>query len=148
MDAVVGITSDQAPVTATAVPRPGTGSNRQLVSRPILAPWLRAQSINVTRHAAALRPFKRAEFGPSPAAPTEGHIQAVNALMESLRKGLLDLTGRVSGAARAATSEPTSRRLATVMVQKDLAHNWVQGIEKIWDFYFELFGQRQSDYGD
>jgi hypothetical protein len=148
MDAVVGITSDQAPVTASAVPGPGTGSNRKLISRPILAPWLRAQSVNVTRHAAALRPFKRAEFGTSAAAPTEGHIQAVNALMESLRKGLLNLTGRVSSAARAATAEPTSRRLATVMEQKDLAHKWVQGIEKIWDFYFELFGQRQSDYAD
>jgi hypothetical protein len=148
MDAVVGITSDQAPATATAVPRPGTGSNRKLISRPILAPWLRAQSVNVTRHAAALRPFKRAEFGSSAAAPTEGHIQAVNALMGSLRKGLLDLTGRVSSATRAATAEPTSRRLATVMEQKDLAHKWVQGIEKIWDFYFELFGQRQSDYAD
>jgi hypothetical protein len=148
MDVVVGITSDQAPVTASAVPGPGTGSNRKLISRPILAPWLRAQSVNVTRHAAALRPFKRAEFGASAAAPTEGHIQAVNALMESLRKGLLNLTGRVSSAARAATAEPTSRRLVTVMEQKDLAHKWVQGIEKIWDFYFELFGQRQSDYAD
>jgi hypothetical protein len=148
MDAVVGITSDQAPVTASAVPGPGTGSNRKLISRPILAPWLRAQSVNVTRHAAALRPFKRAEFGASAAAPTEGHIQAVNALMESLRKGLLNLTGRVSSAAHAATAEPTSRRLVTVMEQKDLAHKWVQGIEKIWDFYFELFGQRQSDYAD
>jgi hypothetical protein len=68
--------------------------------------------------------------------------------MESLRKGLLNLAGRVSSAARAATAEPTSRRLATVMEQKDLAHKWVQGIEKIWDFYFELFGQRQSDYAD
>src|SRR3954471_17028375 len=116
MDAVVGITSDQAPVTATAVPRPGTGSNRQLVSRPILAPWLRAQSINVTRHAAALRPFKRAEFGPSPAAPSEGHIQAVNTLMESLRTGLIDLTGRVTTAAREASAEPSSANLSEVMV--------------------------------
>ena len=31
---------------------------------------------------------------------------------------------------------------------KDKAHRWVQGIEKIWDFYFELFGQRQGKYGD
>ncbi len=148
MNVAVGLASDQAPVTASAVPRRGTGSSRPLISRPILTPWLRAQSVNVTRHAAALRPFKREEFGPSVAAPTEGHIQAVNGLMESLRKGLLDLTGRVSDAAQAAAAEPTTRRLTTVMVQKDLAHKWVQGIEKIWDFYFELFGQRQSNYGD
>ena len=62
----------------------------------------------MTRHAAALRPFKRAEFGPSPAAPTEGHIQAVNTLMKSLRTGLIDLTGRVTTAAREASAEPSS----------------------------------------
>ena len=31
------------------------------------------------------------------------------------------------------------------MRRKDRAHRWVQGIEKIWDFYFELFGQRQVE---
>ena len=30
---------------------------------PVLLSWLRTQSINVTRHAAALRPFRREEFG-------------------------------------------------------------------------------------
>ena len=29
----------------------------------VMQPWLRAQSINVTRHAAALRPFRLDEFG-------------------------------------------------------------------------------------
>ncbi len=149
MNVVAGIASDMAPATATAVPRRrAPGASPPLVSRPVLAPWLRAQAINVTRHAAALRPFKREEFGPSPAAPTEGHIQAVNSLMASLRKGLLDLTDRVTAATRATTAEPTSANLSDVMVRKDLAHKWVQGIEKVWDFYFELFGQRQSDYGE
>jgi hypothetical protein len=32
------------------------------------------------------------------------------------------------------------------MRRKEQAHNWVRGIEKIWDFYFELFGQRQTRY--
>lgn len=148
MNVAVDITSDQAPATATAVPRSKTGSSPPLVSRPVLAPWLRAQAINVTRHAAALRPFRRAEFGPSSAAPTEGHILAVNTLMDGLRSGLIDLTGRVTTAAREAKAEPTSERLRDVMERKDVAHKWVQGIEKIWDFYFELFGQRQSNYGD
>src|SRR6201990_2497262 len=30
------------------------------------------------------------------------------------------------------------------MRKKAHAHTWVRGIEKIWDFYFEVFGQRQS----
>jgi hypothetical protein len=113
-----------------------------------MLPWLRAQSINVTRHAAALRPFKREEFGTGAAAPSEGHIQAVNILMQSLRKGLLANARHVTEAVRSAMSGPSSRRLTVVMERKDHAHRWVQGIERIWDFYFELFGQRQSIYGD
>jgi hypothetical protein len=35
-----------------------------------------------------------------------------------------------------------------VVHRKDRAHRWVQGVEKIWDFYFELFGQRQGKYGE
>src|ERR1700689_3071703 len=111
---------------------------------PVLLPWLRAQSINVTRHAAALRPFKREEFGDGAAAPSEGHIQVVNQLITKLRHGLLKMSERVHGAINKASEEPSSPRLQQVVVHKDRAHRWVQGIEKIWDFYFELFGQRQS----
>jgi hypothetical protein len=115
---------------------------------PVLLPWLRAQSINVTRHAAALRPFKRAEFGTGAAAPSEGHIQVVNQLITKLRRGLLKMSGRVHDSIATATEEPTSPRLQRVVTRKAKAHRWVQGIEKIWDFYFELFGQRQGIYGD
>src|SRR5581483_7470264 len=116
--------------------------------KPVLGPWLRAQSINVTRHAAALRPFRRAEFGGGAAVASEGHIQAVNSLMASLRHGLLRMSNRVTRAIEACRSDPSTERLSDVMRRKEHAHQWVQGIEKIWDFYFELFGQRQSNYAD
>jgi hypothetical protein len=121
----------------------GTGGAAQ-----VLAPWLRAQSINVTRHAAALRPFKREEFGSGPAAPSEGHIQVVNDLITNLRRGLLKVSDNVHHSIANANTETSSRRLQAVVTRKDKAHRWVQGIEKIWDFYFELFGQRQGKYGD
>ena len=114
----------------------------------VLLPWLRAQSVNVTRHAAALRPFKREEFGGGPAAPSEGHIQAVNALMGSLRTGLFALSAKVIRASQAASAQPSSARLSELVSRKDHAHRWVQAIERIWDFYFELFGQRQGKYGE
>jgi hypothetical protein len=114
----------------------------------VLMPWLRAQSINVTRHAAALRPFKREEFGSGAAAPSEGHIHVVNELITKLRRGLLKMSARVQDAITAASKKPISPRLQKVVMRKDKAHRWVQGIEKIWDFYFELFGQRQGKYGD
>ncbi|GIK43707.1 MAG: hypothetical protein BroJett011_75400 [Chloroflexota bacterium] len=114
----------------------------------VLLPWLQAQSINVTRHAAALRPFRRDEFGSEAATPTEAHIQAVNELMTTLRTDLLRLTKRVTAAVEMATREPETARLQQVVKHKEHAHTWVRAIERIWDFYFELFGQRQSRFGD
>ncbi|HYB56849.1 MAG TPA: hypothetical protein VEK12_11795 [Alphaproteobacteria bacterium] len=141
-------TIDREVGTAPGAATRRAATSRPPRSRPVMLPWLRAQAINVTRHAAALRPFKREEFGTGASAPSEGHIQAVNTLMVSLRKGLLEQTAHVGKAARAAMAEPSSPRLTTTMLHKERAQRWVQGIERIWDFYLELFGQRQSIYGD
>jgi hypothetical protein len=125
-----------------------TGRVQTRARRPILRPWLRTQAINVTRHAAALRPFRREEFGTGAAAPSDGHIQAVNTLIDALRRGLLEMSGRVTEAVRALGHEPSTPQLSELMRRKDQAQHWVQGIERIWGFYFELFGQRQSQYAD
>ena len=115
-------------------------------SAPVMLPWLRAQSINVRRHAAALRPFYPDEFGTGAEAPTPGHLQSVNKLITGLRRGLLEMTGKVRKSAVATSQEPTTPRLQELMREKAHAHHWVRGIEKIWNFYFELFGQRQTRY--
>ncbi len=117
-------------------------------SEAVMNAWIGAQSINLTRHAAALQPFKREEFGTGPEAPSEAHIQAVNSLITTLRRGLLQMSKRVSQAAKAAIEEPSTLRMQELMNRKSKAHNWVQGIERIWDFYLELFGQRQSKYAN
>ena len=114
----------------------------------VLRPWLRTQSLNVTRHAAALRPFRREEFGSGPALPSEGHLLAVNTLITKLRTGLLKMSAGVRKAIERASDNLQSSELQHVVDQKDRAHIWVRGIEKIWDFYFELFGQRQGAYAD
>ena len=105
----------------------------------VLLPWLRAQSVNVTRHAAALRPFRREEFGSGAAAPSEGHIQAVNQLLGSLRRNLLRTTKQVTEAVTITAGQPTSLRLQETLGHKEQAHWLVEGVERIWDFYFELF---------
>ena len=139
----LGATSGRIPPPRTATPRKTAGG-----APAVLGPWLRAQSINVTRHAAALRPFRREEFGTGTAAPSEGHIQEVNQLMASLRRHLLNMSQQVTAASRAAARDPASPRLQQVVTRKARAHDWVRAIERIWDFYFELFGQRQSQFGD
>lgn len=125
--------------------RPAAAARPQ---RSALADWLKIQPVSVARHAAALRPFTREEFGDTAASPTEGHIQAANALIAKLREGLLRLAGEVTTTSAAAQREPRSENLERMLARKDRAQGWVQSIEKIWDFYFELFGQRQSRFGD
>ncbi len=129
-------------VSRAAVPGAGSGSDA------VLRPWVWTQAINVTRHAAALRPFKRDEFGSNSAAPTAGHIEAANKLISGLRKGLLGYSKRVSTQVQKVEAEPSTSALQALVNRKEKAHHWVQGIEKIWDFYFELFGQRQTRYAN
>jgi hypothetical protein len=109
---------------------------------------VRAQSINIDRHLGALRPFNRDEFGTGVAAPSQGHIQVVNDLMNSLRNRLTQLTRLVNDNTERATLEPTTPHLQQLVHAKERAHNWVQAVERVWDFYFELFGQRQTQFGD
>src|SRR5580692_4074363 len=78
----------------TPSPRPSLKTVGRTPS--VLPAWLRAQSINVSRHAASLRPFRREEFGTGAAAPSEGHIQVVNDLITRLRRGLLKMSKNVA----------------------------------------------------
>ena len=127
--------------------QPPAGAGRAEKTAAVLKPWLRAQSLNVTRHAAALRPFRRDEFGAGPEAPTEAHVRACNELICTLRRDLFRRTRRVQGAVEEAVAEPVTPRLQQVLTHKERAHDQVRAVEKVWDFYFELFGQRQSQFG-
>lgn len=134
---------------AAATRAPSAAKRRPAAARrSVLADWLKVQPVSVARHAAALRPFTREEFGDTAASPTEGHLQAANALITRLRGGLLRLAAEVTRSSAAAQRDPSSEHLERVLGTKDRAQGWVQAIEKIWDFYFELFGQRQSRFAD
>ena len=124
------------------------GVASQRTKRSSFKPWLRVQALNVTRHAAALRPFSQDEFGTDPASPSDAHIDAVNELIVSLREQLMEMSRKVGMSAQAAMHEPNTKHLQQLMARKDQAHNWVRAIEQIWDFYFELFGQRQTQFGN
>jgi hypothetical protein len=104
--------------------------------------------VNVLRDAAALRPFQRDEFGDDPASPSQAHIQAANQLIVSLRDQLLKLAKQVDEAANLSADLSTFHALQSLLARKERAGRWIKLIEKIWDFYFELFSQRQTRFGD
>jgi hypothetical protein len=114
----------------------------------MLRAYLAGQALNVRRHLGALRDFTRDEFGTQPGRPTEGHVQAVNQLLATLRRPLhaaVEELEKVSQEARRSLDPAATRRMLEL---KGQAHDRVRATEKVWDFYFELFGQRQSVFGE
>src|SRR4051794_5578813 len=107
---------------------------RRRPAEPVIGPWLAAQSTNLNRHAAALRPFADGEFGTGAAAPSRAHVRAVNDVFAGLRRDLLRRAARV----RQQTRNP-DKQLHLLLADKDAAHERVRAIERVWDFYFELF---------
>jgi hypothetical protein len=114
----------------------------------LLNNWLTIQSVNLTRHATSLRPFTKDEFGTSPAAPSEAHIEAVNRFVDRFRLKLTEMARWVEAAAQAAQRQPTSERLQVLLTRKLAIANRVLYVEGIWDFYFDLFVQRLSSFGE
>jgi hypothetical protein len=133
--------------TLTAAAPQRRSVRRTSANQPVLKPWIHAQALNLVRHTRALRDFTRDEFGTGAEAPTDGHVLAVNQLLGQLRGGLTARARRMSRLAAASLQSPNQSGLTTLVSHKHAAHDWVKGIEKIWDFYFELFGQRQSTFG-
>jgi len=114
----------------------------------LLDNWLTIQGTNLTRHARSLRPFAKDEFGTGPAAPSEAHIETVNRFIDSLRVQLNEMARWVVAAADDARREPTSSRLNLLLERKEVTGTRVLYTEGIWDFYFDLFVQRLSTFGE
>lgn len=103
------------------------------------------QAVNVRRHLSALRNFKRDEFGTSAARPSEGHIEAVNTLLAKLRQPLESAVTELENSADGIQAGAASTEALQQMLRmKSKAHDLVRATEKVWDFYFEIFGQRQQ----
>jgi hypothetical protein len=105
------------PRRSSTTPEPATDVRppRELLT------WLRVQADNSRRHVAALRPFTRVEFGSGPEAPTEGHVQALGAILHEVCHNLHnDL-----GLARAVPLE-IGRRLLDAGLPPEVARIWVR----------------------
>lgn len=109
--------------------------------------FARAQALNTRRHAEALRPFRPEEFGAQAASPTDAHLRAANRVVDRLRGQLLELADGLDRAAAIVERDEGGASLAALVLSKDRAGQWVKQVERVWDFYFELFSQRQSRFG-
>jgi hypothetical protein len=113
---------------------------------PLVRAFADGQAVNVRRHLVALRDFTRDEFGTSIARPSEGHIVAVNALLAKLRQPLEGAVADLEQVAEAVTSGGGSTaNLQELLRRKSRAHDLVRATERVWDFYFDLFGQRTQE---
>jgi len=61
--------------------------------------------------------------------------------------GVADIVGAPGSTVWGVVYEIGEEDLAA-LDRKERAHRLVQATERIWDFYFELFGQRQGKYGN
>jgi hypothetical protein len=137
-----------APGNRSHVPRSALLGARTASEQRLLDNWLAIQGINLVRHARSLRPFVRDEFGTGPAAPGEGHIEAANRFIDGLRVQLIEMARWVEAAATIARRETTQARLRVLLERKQAAGARVLYVEGIWDFYFDLFVQRLSAFGE
>jgi hypothetical protein len=146
-------TSSPAPTPSKTIPVPDVTpqirkGSTTVAEQALLDNWLVIQSINLMRHAKSLRPFSKDEFGNSPAAPSEAHIEAVNRFLDRFRSQLVEKARWVEAAAKAARREPSPERLRVLLERKQAVGNQVLYVEGIWDFYFDLFVQRLSTFGE
>ena len=95
--------------------------NSSLSSTSMLRAWLGAQSINVSRHAKALRPFHEQEFGTDAASPSPAHLLSANQLIRRLRSQLLRVSQQVEASADAAIKHPSSEQLQSMLAYKQQA---------------------------
>jgi hypothetical protein len=110
--------------------------------------FVRSQVVDVRRNAQALRPFREGEFGRGPASPSSAHITQVNRFLTGLLRSLSELVKEMSPSAAASLEQPTFTNLQNFLNRKEIAFRGVKELERIWDYYFELFGQRQTRFAD
>jgi hypothetical protein len=125
-----------------------TGDTTAEETNGALKRWIATQNVNLERHVSALRPFDYGEFGSGPAAPSRAHIDAVNQFIGQFRARLADGAAWLAAAAGNAVKRPTDANLALLLARKEAVGNRVLYVEGIWDFYFDLFVQRLSAFGE
>lgn len=111
-----------------------------------LVRWLDSQAVNAARAAAMIRPFGRDEFGTDAASPGPAHLAAVNRMIRSLRRLLVAAARTQADASRAAAASPSREAFDDTARAKEAGTLAVAAIEKVWQFYRDIFEQRTTRF--
>lgn len=131
--------ADRSPAAPTAAKSAATGPS----SLPYFA---YRTAVNAARHLSGLRPFEVGEFGHGANAPSRAHLDAVNALIRDSWRRQLGNERRLAGAARDIASASDQGR-ARLLHLKEVGEGEARATEQIWEFYLNLFSQRQGPFG-
>lgn len=104
--------------------------------------------LNGRRFATGLPLFREDEFGTGPEAPTKGHVRAVNALLKQGKAGTAKQNDRLEAAAAKLKdgSGAGDDALAALLDAKDRNQAAAREVERVWEFYLNIFEQRASPY--
>jgi len=140
-------------VSATLSPPPSSSATAAARGAAATAPdvldnWLATQSLNLARHAKSIRRFEPGEFGKGPEAPSEAHLEAANKFIDRYKDRVIEIARSVEAAVAIARREPSPGRLHVMLERKDAVSQRVLYVEGLWDFFFDLFVQRLSKFGE
>lgn len=143
MNTPINLIEANAPLTAPVVDAMGDHAAAARVLE-----FIRSQVVNTQGNAAALRPFRSEEFGTDPASPSPAHIAAANALIKTLRQQLLARTEQLEQVALVLQHRPNTEQMPRFLAEKEAALSEIKLVEKVWEFYLELFNKRQTPFGE
>lgn len=106
--------------------------------------WLRAEAVNLRRHAVGLGPFPEGSFGRGPTAPARAHLAAVNDFVLGMQRALVVASRELD---RRTASAGGGTGLDDLLALRDETKRLVDATEKVWDFYFRIFTQRRTVLG-
>lgn len=115
-----------------------------LTGASTLNSWYDSQVTNASRHSSELREFTKNEFGTGPESPSEAHRRTVNRLLHPLLKRVF-INAQKMNRLRTILKKGTSRsRLNRFLYLKQKGGLLTKFSERIWQFYFDIFGQRRT----
>lgn len=141
---MVAIRAEGRPALARGRPSAaGPSPMKATRSDPVFG-FLRGQAVANAGAALLLRPFAEGEFGRGAAGPSKAHLAEVNAMLTRMQRLIEENGVRMQQAMRAYGESPGRKPVDEALRLKQEGGALISSIEHIRQFYWEIFGQRQT----